>query len=72
MIMPFSPQLIKELGNVQEKNKERPLCYAYAVKARTLLLAHFQRLPLNPHTLQIGKGSTHFLFPVFMHVLNIC
>ena len=49
------PQLIKILGNVQEKNRERPLCFPYSVKTRVLMLAHFQRLPLNPDTLEAGE-----------------
>lgn len=48
-------QLIKHLPNLDEKNKEKPLCYPYSVKARALLHAHFQRLDLPPDTLAIGK-----------------
>ncbi|KFD53959.1 hypothetical protein M513_05226 [Trichuris suis] len=32
--------------------KERPLCYPYSIKARALLHAHFNRLPLPVDTLQ--------------------
>ncbi|RUS73201.1 hypothetical protein EGW08_019047 [Elysia chlorotica] len=49
------PLLIKQLQNVQEKNRERPLCFAYSVKARALMLAHFQRIPLNPDTLELDQ-----------------
>lgn len=45
---------MKELGNVGEKNKERPLCYSYSIKARSLLHAHLSRLNL-PHTLESDK-----------------
>lgn len=44
-------QLIKQIGNLGEKNKERPLCYMYSIKARALLYAHLTRIVLNPLTL---------------------
>ncbi|KAL5010504.1 hypothetical protein ScPMuIL_012809 [Solemya velum] len=47
------PQLMKQLPNLDEKNKERPLCYAYSVKARALLHAHTQRLQLPANTLEL-------------------
>ena len=34
-----------------EKNKEKPLCYPYSIKARALLHAHLSRMSLNPLTL---------------------
>ncbi len=40
-------QLIREIGNLGEKNKERPLCYSYSVKARCLIHAHLSRLKLS-------------------------
>ena len=51
-------QLIKILGNVQEKYRERPLCFPYSVKARVLLHAHFQRSVLNECTLGSGPYDT--------------
>ncbi|KFM72645.1 Translocation protein SEC63-like protein, partial [Stegodyphus mimosarum] len=42
------PQLIKELSNVGEKNREKPLCFGYSIKARVLLHAHLSRLKLSP------------------------
>ena len=45
---------MKRLQNVDEKNKEKPLCFPYSVKARALLLAHFKRLDLPPNTLEVG------------------
>ena len=48
-------QLMKQLPNLDEKNKERPLCFGYSVKARALLHAHFARLELPPQSLDIGK-----------------
>ncbi|KAL0266447.1 UNVERIFIED_CONTAM: hypothetical protein PYX00_008980 [Menopon gallinae] len=45
------PQLIRQIPYLGEKNKERPLCFPYSIKARTLLHAHLSRMPLNPDTL---------------------
>ena len=45
---------MRELPNLNEKNKERPLCFTYSVKARTLLHAHFSRIELPSNTLQHG------------------
>ncbi|KAK9503190.1 hypothetical protein O3M35_011812 [Rhynocoris fuscipes] len=45
------PQVIRQLPNLGEKNRERPLCYLYSIKARALLHAHLSRIPLNPNTL---------------------
>ena len=47
-------QLIKILGNIQEKNRERPLCFPYSIKTRVLLHAHFQRLKLSKDALEAG------------------
>lgn len=46
------PQLIKELSNLGEKNKERPLCFGYSIKARALLHAHLSRMKLPATTLE--------------------
>jgi translocation protein SEC63 len=45
------PHLIKQFTNLGEKNRERPLCFTYSIKARALLHAHLHRTPLNPETL---------------------
>ena len=45
------------LPNLEEKHKEKPLCYPYSVKARALLHAHFNRLELPQNTLEIGNHS---------------
>ncbi|XP_046392377.1 translocation protein SEC63 homolog [Ischnura elegans] len=45
------PVLIKQLPNLGEKNKERPLCYGYSIKARALLHAHLSRIELPKETL---------------------
>lgn len=49
------PQLIKKLPNLGEKNKERPLCHLYSIKARAILHAHLSRIPLNPNTLELDR-----------------
>lgn len=46
------PQLMRELPHLNEKNKEKPLCFPYSVKARALIHAHFSRIMLPPDTLQ--------------------
>lgn len=46
-----------------EKNKERPLCHGYSIKARAIIHAHLSRIPLKADTLEhdrryiIGKCS---------------
>ena len=49
------PPLFKQLPNLGEKNKERPLCFIYSVKARVLLHAHLSRVPLNPDSLDLDR-----------------
>lgn len=49
------PNLIKEIPNLGESNKERPLCYPYSIKARVLIYAHLSRLKLPPTTLELDK-----------------
>ncbi|KAF4522074.1 hypothetical protein B566_EDAN004057 [Ephemera danica] len=44
-------ELIKQLPSLGEKNKERPLCYYYSIKARALLFAQLSRLTLPPESL---------------------
>lgn len=46
------PQLMKRLPQLNEKNKERPLCFMYSIKSRSLLHAHLTRLDLPPLTLE--------------------
>ncbi|GFQ78927.1 translocation protein SEC63 homolog [Trichonephila clavata] len=46
------PLLIKELPNLGEKNKERPLCFSYSIKARALLHAHLYRMKLPSNSLE--------------------
>lgn len=49
------PQLIKELPFLGEKNRERPLCFGYSIKARALLHAHLSRIKLPPNTLDLDR-----------------
>ncbi|GIX92491.1 translocation protein SEC63 homolog [Caerostris extrusa] len=46
------PLLIKELPNLGEKNKEKPLCFSYSIKARALLHAHLYRMKLPSSNLE--------------------
>ena len=50
------PQLIRQFNNFSESNKERPLCYAYSVKARALIYAHLSRIPLPLKTLDLDRA----------------
>merc|ERR550532_3480559 len=45
------PLLMKSLPNLMINNKEKPLCFGYSMKARTLLHAHLTRIALPPNTL---------------------
>ncbi|ELU17583.1 hypothetical protein CAPTEDRAFT_160293 [Capitella teleta] len=49
------PMLIRDLPHLNEKNKEKPLCYPYSIKARALLHAHFSRQDLPAKTLELDK-----------------
>lgn len=44
--------MIKQLPNLNEKNREFPLCSKYSIKARAIIHAHLSRIPLNPDTLE--------------------
>ena len=50
------PQLMKDLPNLGEKNKEKPLCFGHSIKARALLHAHLSRMKLPPNTLEVDKN----------------
>lgn len=47
------PQLIGDLPNLNEKNREFPLCCIYSLKARALLHAHLSRMDLPADTLRL-------------------
>lgn len=46
------PRLMRDLPNLGEKNKEKPLCFSYSVKARAIIHAHLSRIKLPPTTLE--------------------
>ncbi|CAH1104749.1 unnamed protein product [Psylliodes chrysocephalus] len=68
------PHLIKKLPNLGEKNKERPLCYLYSIKARAIIHAHLSRIPLNPDTLEQDRryiiGKCPFLVNEQVNAVN--
>ncbi|KAL3881682.1 hypothetical protein ACJMK2_028087 [Sinanodonta woodiana] len=49
------PPLMKMLPDLDEKNKEKPLCYTYSVKARALLHSQFNRIELPRNTLELDR-----------------
>ncbi|KAJ1528471.1 hypothetical protein ONE63_006881 [Megalurothrips usitatus] len=49
------PQLMKQLPNLGEKNREPPMCWRYSIKARAILHAHLSRIPLGPETLEVDR-----------------
>lgn len=65
------PQLIKQLPNLGEKNKERPLCFAYSMKARSLLHAHLSRMRLPENTLDQDRLYIVKLVLILCHELVI-
>ena len=65
-------QLFKVLPQLNEKNKERPLCFSYSVKARALIHAHLSRLPLNPHTLEKDRIAVVRKCPTLIQEMGVC
>ena len=57
---------------LNEKNREPPLCFPYSIKARALLLAHMQQIPLPANTLQQDLlyilGKTPALINEMVHI----
>lgn len=49
------PRLIRDLSNLGEGNKERPLCYSYSIKTRAILHAHLSRMKLPQNTLEVDR-----------------
>ncbi|KAK2715577.1 hypothetical protein QYM36_010230 [Artemia franciscana] len=66
------PMLFKVLPQLNEKNKERPLCFSYSVKARALIHAHLSRLPLNPHTLEKDRIAVVRKCPTLIQEMGVC
>lgn len=44
----------RTLPHVDVKTKERPFCLPYAIKARILVHAHIERVPLHSSFLEAG------------------
>ncbi|KAK4324811.1 hypothetical protein Pmani_004574 [Petrolisthes manimaculis] len=66
------PQLIKQLPNLGEKNKERPLCFAYSIKARSLLHAHLSRMRLPEITLDQDRLYIVKCCPILIQEMVTC
>jgi len=66
------PQLIREIPNLNEKNRERPLCFGYSIKARAFLYAHLSRMSLPPTTLEIDKNYIVKKCPVLIQEFVQC
>ena len=49
---------MKYLPNLGEKNKERPLCFIYSLKARALIHAHLLQLDTLSSSLIAGNIYT--------------
>lgn len=49
------PRLIRDLPKLGEKNKERPLCFSYSIKCRSILHAHLGRMKLPSNTLELDR-----------------
>ncbi len=47
----------RTLPHVHVQTKEQPLCLPYAVKARILVHAHIERVPLHSSFLEAGRQS---------------
>lgn len=66
------PQLMKRLPQLNEKNKERPLCFIYSIKARALLHAHLSRMPLPPNTLDEDRFAIVKKCPLLIQEMVVC
>ncbi|XP_027216422.1 translocation protein SEC63 homolog isoform X1 [Penaeus vannamei] len=66
------PQLIKQLPNLGEKNKERPLCFPYSMKARSLLHAHLSRIRLPDNTLDQDRLYIVKCCPTLINEMVTC
>lgn len=66
------PFLMKQLSNLGEKNKERPLCFGYSIKARALLHAHLSRLELPQQTLDKDRMTVVRKCPYLIQEMVNC
>jgi len=65
-------QLMRQLPQLNENNKEHPLCREYSVKARALLHAHLARIPLNSETLEKDRQQVVAKCPVLIQEMVSC
>lgn len=66
------PQLMRCCNNLGTNNKEKPLCFSYSVKARTLLHAHLSRIALPPNTLHQDRLYIIKKCPFLIHEMVTC
>jgi len=66
------PQLMKCLPNLGINNKEKPLCFGYSVKARSLIFAHLSRISLSKHTLHQDRLYIIKKCPYLIHEMVQC
>jgi len=66
------PQLMKAIPMLGINNKEKPLCYGYSVKARSLLFAHLSRIALPPNTLHKDRLFVIKKCPYLLHEMVQC
>jgi translocation protein SEC63 len=64
--------LIKQLPQLNEKNKERPLCFYYSIKARALLHAHLSRISMNSNTLELDRQLVVKKSPYLIQEMVTC
>jgi translocation protein SEC63 len=63
---------MRDLPNLNEKNKERPLCFSYSIKARALIFAHLSRMKLPQETLEVDKNIVIKKSPALIHEFIQC
>jgi len=66
------PHLMKQLPQLNEKNKERPLCFHYSVKARALFHAHLSRIDLPQNTLELDRQLVVKKAPYLIQEMVTC
>jgi len=66
------PHLMRCFNNLGVNNKEKPLCFGYSVKARTLLHAHLSRIALPPNTLHQDRLYIIKKCPFLIHEMVTC
>merc|ERR1719219_902989 len=66
------PHLMKCFNNLGVNNKEKPLCFGYSVKSRTLLYAHLSRIALPPNTLHQDRLYVIKKCPFLIHEMVTC